>query len=70
MIIKDIFSVIDTTEVSRVIISPKYQSVLGIRPETGKFVTISLADSEKLAQISDLEVEQLSVLNNMLYITV
>lgn len=70
MLIKDIFRVINTSEVSRVVIKPKYQSVLGVRPEIGKFVTISLSDYEKLAQVSDLEVYQLSVANNMLYIDV
>lgn len=70
MLIKDIFKVINTSEVSRVVIKPKCQPVLGVRPEIGKFVTISLSDYEKLAQVSDLEVYQLSVANNMLYIDV
>lgn len=43
MLIKDIFRVINTSEVSRVVIKPKCQPVLGVRPEIGNLLLFHLA---------------------------
>jgi hypothetical protein len=70
MLVKDIFKVVDVGEVSRIIVIPKTQPVLGQMPNEGRFISISISDREKMEQIADLEVEQLSVSNNMLTINV
>ena len=70
MKIKDIFNVLDTSEVQRICVFPKTQPVLGIRPNEGRFVSISISDRDKIMQILDMEVEQISISNGFLNINV
>lgn len=70
MLVKNIFNVIDRSEVSKVIVTPVYNAVLGVRPSPGRWVSIDVNDSEALASIGELEVEKLAVMNDMLKITV
>ncbi|MEE3344442.1 MAG: hypothetical protein VZS44_10150 [Bacilli bacterium] len=70
MKIKDIFNVLDTSEVQRICVFPKTQPVLGIRPNEGRFVSISITDRDKIMQILDMEVEQISISDGFLNINV
>lgn len=70
MRVKDIFYVIDTSEVNRILVIPKTQPVLGQTPSSGHFISISIFDKDKIAQISELEVEQLSVHDGILTINI
>lgn len=70
MQIKDIYNVMDLSSVSRFVITPKTQSILGVSPSSGRFVSINTSDRDKISQILDIEVEQISILDNMMYITV
>ena len=70
MAIKDIYNVMDLSTVSRFVITPKTQPILGISPNSGRFIAISLSDRDKISQILDVEVEQISIIDNLMYINV
>lgn len=70
MLIKDIFRVIDTSQCTRICITPVSRPVLGQMPSAGRFVCIGLTDREKMAQVEDLEVEKLSIMNDMICVNV
>ena len=70
MKIKDIFNVLDTSEVQRICVFPKTQPVLGVRPSEGRFISLSITDRDKISQILDVEVEQISIRDNIMTINV
>lgn len=70
MLIKDLFNVLDLSEVQRICILPKTQAVLGIRPSEGRFISINISDRDKISQVADVEVEQIYIRDGMLNITV
>lgn len=70
MLVKDLFNVLDLSEVQRICIIPKTQPVLGVRPNEGRFISISISDRDKISQISDIEVEQIYIRDGVLNINV
>ena len=47
MLVKDLFNVLDLSEVQRICIIPKTQAVLGVRPNEGRFISISISDRSR-----------------------
>lgn len=70
MLVKDLFNVLDLSEVQRICIIPKTQAVLGVRPNEGRFISISISDRDKISQISNIEVEQIYIRDGVLNINV
>ena len=48
MVVQQLFNIIDTHEVTHLIISPVNNSVLGVRPSSGRWVSVDIHDTNSI----------------------
>jgi len=70
MIVQQLLNIIDTHEVTHIVISPINNPVLGVRPSSGRWVSVDIHDTNSIYEIANLDIISLGVMNNMLHITV
>ena len=70
MIVQQLLNIINTYEVTHIIISPVNNPVLGVRPSSGRWVSVDIHDTNSIYEIANLEVISLGVMNDMIHITV
>lgn len=68
MTIGELIRYINKSENRAIIVCPQNKIVLNVKP--GNFISIQLNDMDKISQISEEYISSISVINNMISITI